>query len=267
MITHPLASRAADAYLAAVDAAVPGFVEGLYLVGSAALGDYRPALSDLNFVAASRARPGKAETAALAGVHARLARDRQAPPLDGPYLSWDDLRAGPLAGPDGPCVRQGRFLASGCHGRHPLTWGVLGASAVTVRGPLCAGTGLWHGAADLERWVMASIDEGAAHWHEPGGAEQLSAAAVERAVLGMCRLHYALATRVVPSKSDAGLYGLITFRPEWHRIIDEALRIRREPEANSLYGTPDERRRDASAFVRLVADDARAFGAGLGGSG
>ncbi|MEE9485610.1 hypothetical protein [Methylobacterium ajmalii] len=61
----------------------------------------------------------------------------------------------------------------------------------------------------------------------------------------------------MPSKSDAGLYGLITFQPEWHRIIDEALRVRREPEATGLYGTLEERGRDALAFVRIVADDAR----------
>ncbi|WP_244533653.1 aminoglycoside adenylyltransferase domain-containing protein [Methylobacterium aquaticum] len=83
----------------------------------------------------------------------------------------------------------------------------------------------------------------------------------------MCRLHYVLATGVVPSKSDAGLYGLITFQPEWHRIIDEALRIRRERGAECLYATPGERGPDALAFVRLVADDARTLVVGPGGSG
>ncbi|KMO35315.1 DNA polymerase subunit beta [Methylobacterium variabile] len=268
MTTHPLALSVADAYLGLVDAAVPGFVEALYLVGSAAMGDFRPPLSDVDFVAVSPARPGAGETAALAKVHAGLALDREIPALDGIYLTWDDLRAGPFAIPSGPCVKQGRFLSSGCHDRHPLTWSVLGASAVTVRGPLCAGTGLWRGPADLERWALARIDEHRGSWLEPdpgSDAEPPATEAVERTVLGMCRLHYILSTRVVPSKSDAGLYGLITFQPEWHRIIDEALRIRREPEAASLYGTPAERRRDALAFARLVADDAYALGFGRGG--
>ena len=268
MTTHPLALGVADAYLALVDAAVPEFVEAFYLVGSAAMGDFRPPLSDVNFVTVSRARPGRSEMATLATVHTGLALDRETPALDGIYLTWDDLRAGPLAIPDGPCVKQGRFLASGCHDRHPLTWSVLGATAVTVRGPLCAGTGLWRGPADLERWALASIDGCRGSWLEPdpgSDAEPLAAEVIERTVLGMCRLHYILSTRVVPSKSDAGLYGLITFQPEWHRIIDEALRIRREPEAVSLYETPGERRRDALAFARLVADDACALGFGRGG--
>ncbi|KZC00389.1 hypothetical protein AU375_03377 [Methylobacterium radiotolerans] len=268
MITHPLALGVADAHLAAVDTAVPDFVEALYLVGSAAMGDFRPSLSDVDFVAVTQARPGNGELVALAEAHARLALERPTPALDGIYLTWDDLRDGPVGIPDGPCVQRGRFFASGCHDRHPLTWSVLGTSAVTVRGPLCAGTGLWRGAAHLERWALAGVDECRGRWLGTDTADEatlLAADGVERAVLGMCRLHYILATRVVPSKSDAGLYGLITFPPEWHRVIDEALRIRREPAAACLYETPGERRRDALAFVRAVADDARASGTDGGG--
>ena len=269
MTTHPLALGVTGAYLAMVDTVVPDFVEALYLVGSVAMGDFRPPLSDVNFVAVSQARPGRGEVAALAEAHAGLARGWPAPALDGVYLTWDDLRAGPLAVPNGPCVRQGRFFASGCHDRHPLTWSVLRASAVTIRGPLCAGTGLWRGTTHLERWALASVDERRRAGLGPDTADAtlLAANGVERFVLGMCRLHYVLATGVVPSKSDAGLYGLITFQPEWHRIIDEALRIRREPGAECLYATPGERGRDALAFLRLVADDARTLVVGPGGSG
>ena len=261
MTTHPLVLGVAVAYHAMVDVAVPDFVEALYLVGSAAMGDFRPTLSDVDFVAVSRARPSIGELVALADAHARLALQRPIPALDGVYLTWDDLRDGPVGIPDGPCVQLGRFLASGCHDRHPLTWSVLGTSAVTVRGPLCAGTGLWRGATHLERWALAGVDEHRGRCLGTDAADEatlLAAEGVERAVLGMCRLHYILATRNVPSKSDAGLYGLITFPQEWHRVIDEALRIRREPSAPCLYETPGERRRDALAFVHAVADDARA---------
>jgi hypothetical protein len=42
-----------DAYLRMVDAEVAGLVEGLYLVGSVALGDFRPRGSDIDFVASA----------------------------------------------------------------------------------------------------------------------------------------------------------------------------------------------------------------------
>jgi hypothetical protein len=255
-----------------VDAVVPGLVEALYLVGSAALEDFRPALSDLNFVAVVGARPGTDAVAALAEGHARLASDPTMPALDGIYVTWDELRAGPLEAPDGPCVSSGRFVASGCHDRHPLTWTCLGTDAVTVRGPLCAGAVIWRDPSDLERWVLANIEGYWRRWLaridrsiSPQGIVSLQARTVEAGVLGICRSHYALATNIVPSKSDAGLYGLITFPGEWHRILDEALRIRREPGSVSLYANPYARRRDMLAFIRAAADDARALGAISGG--
>ena len=46
MTTHPLVRRMVDAYLAMTDAVVSGFVEALYRVGSAAMDDFCPLLSD-----------------------------------------------------------------------------------------------------------------------------------------------------------------------------------------------------------------------------
>ena len=47
-------TSAIDAYLRAVDDAAPGLVEGLSVVGSVALDDYHPAISDIDLVAVSR---------------------------------------------------------------------------------------------------------------------------------------------------------------------------------------------------------------------
>ena len=266
MTVHPLARRAADAHLAMVDAAAPGLIEALYLVGSAAMDDFRPSISDVDFVAVGRSRPDQVELAALSEAHARLADDPSIPELDGIYVTWDDLRAGPLAVPDGPCVKRGRLFAAACHERHPATWSMLGASAVTVRGPLCAGTLIWRDPAHLEAWILRTIETVWRPWLRQASERQsadseaaLEATTVERAALGMCRLHYTLATGSVPSKSDAGLYGLITFPRRWHPIIDEALRIRREPGAPSLYPSAGVRRRDLLGFARTVLADAAAI--------
>jgi hypothetical protein len=43
MRLHPLVRQVVGAYLEAVDGEAPGLVEGLYLVGSAALDDFHPA--------------------------------------------------------------------------------------------------------------------------------------------------------------------------------------------------------------------------------
>jgi hypothetical protein len=43
--------RVCAAYLDRADRLAPGLVEGLYLEGSIALGDYRPGVRDIDFVA------------------------------------------------------------------------------------------------------------------------------------------------------------------------------------------------------------------------
>lgn len=269
MTIHPLVRRAAVAYLAMADAVAPSWLEALYVVGSAAMDDFRPGLSDLNFVAVTASTLADDMLRDLAEAHARLNGDRGVTRLDGLYVTWDELRTGPISSPEGPCVDGGRFIARGRHARHPMTWSVLRDDAVTVRGPLCAGAFVWRDPASLGRWLAASVD---GHWRPwlsrvRAGLDReestlLDGAAVEDAVLGLCRLHYALAIGRVPSKSDAGLYGLISFPTEWHRVVDEALRIRRETGGEPRYLDDARRREDVLDFAGFVLDDARALQSG-----
>ncbi|MER2265841.1 aminoglycoside adenylyltransferase domain-containing protein [Methylobacterium oxalidis] len=269
MTVHLLARRTAEAHLAMADAATPDLIEALYLIGSAAMNDFRLSLSNVDFVAVVRGRPDQSTLTALSEVHARLSDDPSLPDLDGIYVTWDELRVGPLVAPDGPFVRHGRLHVTGCHERHPATWNMLNAHAATVRGPLCAGTLVWRDPAELEAWLLTTIEtlwcpwlEEASKGHSAASAAALEKDTVERVALGMCRLHYTLATGSVPSKSDAGLYGLITFPRKWHPIIDEALRIRREPDAPSFYVSRNMRRSELLGFVHTVLVDALAMHSG-----
>jgi hypothetical protein len=50
-VVHPEALEAAEKYAAQLDRSLPGAVAGFYLVGSTALGAFRPRRSDIDFVA------------------------------------------------------------------------------------------------------------------------------------------------------------------------------------------------------------------------
>lgn len=70
------------AYLEAVDGEVGGLVEGFYLVGSAAPGDFRPHRSDIDFVLADQAGSGPVSAvAAGATEYLRLPGRQQRRPL------------------------------------------------------------------------------------------------------------------------------------------------------------------------------------------
>ncbi|WP_345387774.1 nucleotidyltransferase domain-containing protein [Nonomuraea salmonea] len=84
MTPHPKIDAIVETYLSVADAEAPGLVEGLYLEGSAALGDYRPDTSDIDFVAVTTGPPAPG---VLERIHTRLG----AHPFEGVYLTWDDL--------------------------------------------------------------------------------------------------------------------------------------------------------------------------------
>ncbi len=80
-------------------------------------------------------------------------------------------------------------------------------------------------------------------------------------VLGVSRLHHLLATSRLTSKSGAGRYALTAFGPQWHRIIEEALRARERPgDVSSYDGDPEARGRDTAAFTVMAVESGLALG-------
>ena len=57
-----------DAYLEAVDDEAPGLVEGLYLTGSIALGEFRPHTSDIDFLAVTANAPTQSRVLSLGAM-------------------------------------------------------------------------------------------------------------------------------------------------------------------------------------------------------
>lgn len=83
-----------DRYLELVDRALPGRIQGLYLVGSIALGDYHPGSSDVDFVAVTQKPLAGRELDRLQQIHERLLVHGKLW-FDGIYVTWDDLMRNP----------------------------------------------------------------------------------------------------------------------------------------------------------------------------
>ena len=94
-VPFPEARATAAAYLDAVDREAPGLVEGLYLVGSVALGEFRPRTSDVDFVAATARPPDAPGLRALDRAHRRVKRAFPVPHFDGIYVTWEELSRDP----------------------------------------------------------------------------------------------------------------------------------------------------------------------------
>lgn len=262
MSLHAVVESVVSAYLEAMDAEAPGLIEGLYLTGSVALGDFRPHASDIDFVAVTSKPLDQVATAAVARAHTRLRKQFPRPVFEGVYVTWDALASDP--------ARCGHDL---------VTWHTLARHGVAVRGPNRADLNVWTNAEALAEWTIENLD---VYWgpllaraRRFGTRWNLMAMTTYGAVwivLGVTRLHYTLATGEIGSKENAGHYSLRTFPEEWHRVIQESLRLRQSGRASpdltgvlrglldreSLYRSPFARRRDVLAFGEMVILDAKA---------
>ncbi|MEN2417160.1 aminoglycoside adenylyltransferase domain-containing protein [Streptomyces rimosus] len=259
-------------FLSHADRLCPGLVEGLYLTGSVALGDFRPGRSDIDYVAVSGRRPSEADVAALERAHAATRARHRRPYFDGVHVTWSDL-----AGSSADCAgaagtHMGRFRTGGGFEVNPVTWAVLAKHAVPVRGPVPGEFDVAVDGAALRDWTRGNLDGYWRGWRiahgkalSARGVWALGGWAVAWGVLGVTRLHYTLATGDITSKGGAGHYALRTFGADRHPVIHEALRLHGSvADSAAPHGTtvrlrnPFARRRAALDYMAMVIDDALA---------
>ncbi len=272
----PAAAReAVDDLLGRLDRAVPGRVDGFYVVGSACLGAFRVGRSDLDFVAVVAGELGRGELARVRAVHigrwgSALVRDgavRRRWPLvcNGIYLRSGDLSRSPLEVTPLAGHIAGRFKVAERDGLdvNPVTWHTLAGHGIAVRGPQRDRLQIHLDDAQLRSWTLGNLN---GYWRRWTGRAQRNVVATQRAlprrfaawgVLGAPRLHYTIATGAIASKQAAGHYALGTFDPRWHALIEDALAFwRGEPAPEPYRRRPSRRNRDAAAFVCSVIEAA-----------
>ncbi|WP_306365954.1 nucleotidyltransferase domain-containing protein [Nocardiopsis sp. CC223A] len=263
MAVHPRVRTLAQTFLEHADRVSPGLVEGLYLTGSVALGDFRPHTSDVDFVIVTSRRPDPRESDLLRQAHARTRADVPRPQFNGIHVTWDDLTRDPSACGSVPSVIGGRFRDRAASDVNPVTWHILACHGVTLRGPHPLELDVWDERESLRTWSLGSLDEQWRRWREkagrlvtPRGLAVLGSLAPSWSVLSVSRLHFTLKTGEITSKSSAGAYALHAFPERWQRIVNECLRVRRGSGAPSLYESALARRRAALDYIEMVLDDA-----------
>ena len=247
-------ASALGTYLEIVDKAAPGLIEGLYVVGSYALGDWRPGRSDIDIVVMMAEPATDEDFGSLLTAHALLNEAQPHPHIDGPYLAWADVIAAPGTGLHRPWTLNGELHHDGdCFEINPVTWYTLATYGFVVRGPSTDKLNIWHEVEDRVRFV---IDNLLTYWHqlavsvvaaceEPGRSFDLDL--FEWCALGALRLHYTAFTGDVTSKRGAAEYGIVVTPDYMHDTLRVAL-------ANRARG-PEEIPGEATTAMMLGAAD------------
>ncbi len=226
-------ASALGTYLEIVDSTAPGLIEGLYVVGSFALGDWHPGRSDIDLVAITAEPASDADFGLLQTAHALLDERQPLPHIDGPYLAWADLISPPATGLHRPWTLDGQLHHDGeCFEINPVNWYTLARYGVTVRGADPEKLNIWH---EVEERVRFVVDNLRTYWKQL--AESVVSACEEPAAsfepvlfewcaLGALRLHYTAFTGDVTSKRGAGEYGIVVTPDYMHDTLRAALAVR-----------------------------------------
>jgi hypothetical protein len=259
---HPEVTSLVERYLDAVDRTLPGFVTGLYLVGSVAIGAYQPRRSDIDTVIVTSRAATTGDLELLTGVHEDMP---EAPHLDGVYLDRAAFEEHPALHEVAPFVVDGQLRAGvPCGELHPVLWLILARHGLAVRGEPVARLGL---TVDLDALRRYNLDNLREYWLRL--ANDVEAATrdldpdapvppdpVGWLALGPARLHYTLARHDVVSKAGVVGYLAETF-PDWAPLADRAARWRAGERVEFTSGDL----RAAAAATRAIAADAwRRFG-------
>lgn len=234
------------AFADALDRDAPGRLAGLYAVGSAALGDFRPPLSNLDVIAAADT---SWDEGSLLAVRAALAALRQ--PGERPRVAcvtWDQLASDP-AEVDAPGF-VGRDRVPGGDLVNPLSWAVLRSAAVCVRGDEYPQLGR----GELRAWAADRLVGWWAEWLarvHPGPL--LLRRNIAEPVLEVARLEQIVGSGRVVSKLEAGEVTEGSGPPNRQRTLKDSVGYRRGARM-SMYWGPYERRRHGLAYIRSTIE-------------
>lgn len=268
----PHAWSRAQRYLEVADATLSASVAGCYLVGSAALGDYRPGRSDVDLVLVVDAAPGEIGAGVLRRLSVQanapsgfvnLVRGRWALPgtvnavlvpasqLDRPVTSID-----PLGSHVGGSVAVGSAFDV-----NPVVWTVLAERGLPVRGPAPSRLGLDPESDRLVEWNLANLRGYWAPWARGLGGtgrrpNRWSPARWVTAwgVLGAPRLAATVETGEIVTKHAAGRWALDRYGDRWAAIIGDALAYWDGQRGDPAFAERSRRRTETAAFVTHVVE-------------
>lgn len=259
----PTVADRVTSYLALVDAAMPGAVEGLYVHGSTAMGAWVPGRSDIDVVAVV-ASPSALDLGALRRAHRRhhdpelvralLAR-RWPHQVNAVYVTWDALRRPAVEVTPVVSHVARRFLPAAGFDANPVTWRTLARHPLAVRGP--AAPAVHDDPALLRSWTLDNLRGYWAGWAATArrGAwpTRLASLSSAWAALGTARMHCTVRTGEVIPKEAAGRYALDTFDARWHPLVETALAYRRRE--LPTFARAGRTRVESADFVDMVIAD------------
>jgi hypothetical protein len=245
------AQQQAEAFLASLDRGVSDRVTGVYLVGSAALGDWNDKVSNLDVVMVADEAWGDAELGAASRHHGTLVVGGEEGRVA--YTTFADLAVPTGSGRPAACFLGRQRIASEEFDT-PMTRCVLGEDAVALRGSEWFTVG---GAdpADLQDWAGARLTGRWRRWlgtgRGPGRHWKRKPLAED--LLEVTRLYVAASQGRLVSKVRSGALALGDVSTKFERVVADAVGYR-QGSRTSMYWGPAERKTHSLELIGVLCD-------------
>ena len=228
---------------------------GIYLTGSIAFGEFYEGKSDLDCTVIIKSPLDMAKVNALEKIHNSIQHSKIL--LESQYISFDNTGKAEADTLPFYSFRENE-LTLGKFNANAVTWYTLKKHGITVAGVPAAELDIATTISDVKSYVKSNVST---YWQylldtarEPSSPRRKAALtdrAVEWCVCGITRMYYTLTQDDITSKGGAVEYGL-TCLPGWtHRILKEALRIRRGGKT-TLYDSRYVRRREMIGYMEYM---------------
>ncbi|WP_026696163.1 aminoglycoside adenylyltransferase domain-containing protein [Peribacillus kribbensis] len=250
-----------ERYLELMDSRLPQLLGSFYLYGSISLGAFKEGFSDIDFIGVLHTNEIKENTLLiLKEIHTVIKKEFPDTDLDGFYFFEDGLET--LAKNPVPVLRfnSGSYIGTLTFYRNSIDTFQLKKYGITVRGRKIEEVPLH---VDWEQLLSGMRENLNTYW--AGWAKRsrtfpslyffqgyLSLNSIEWGVLGVTRLYYTFRERDITSKAEAGEYALMNVPEKWHKIIEEALRLRNKKPPKSSYNSLIRRRNEALAYMDFM---------------
>lgn len=247
-----------ETYFSLMDSILPNLLESYYIYGSVSIGAFDSGSSDIDFFAVINRKPTESDVEMLKQIHSEVQNKYPKLFLDGMYVAADDLR-----GPDA----EGAYFNEGkLQGYKPFMKDHIDAFQIVKYGIVIKGDpGKYGITVDWDILLENMLNNLNTYWvgwkkrcERVGSPDYLGMLfrldSIEWSVLGVTRLYYTFREKDITSKIGAGEYALQTLPANWHRIINESMRLRKNIK-KSYYHSVFERRRDALDYMEFIIQE------------
>lgn len=208
---------------------------GIYLHGSLVLDDYKPGVSDIDFITVTKSSFTVKDLEKVSQIHSKFTDRFKNTLLDGVYITQDEIgKMYNHAEDKNLYYNEGEVAFDRYFNFNPVTWHLFKNNGINIYGPDTSKFAVEVTEVELRHYVLKNMKM---YWTNrvnklaqahgwKAVPEGLVDEEVEWTVLGLLRQFYTLKENSIVSKSGAGNYGLNQLDNMWHSIIKEALNIR-----------------------------------------